>query len=201
MRKLCPKLLGLDQISDRDIACHEVTDQRAAGKCFMTSGSRFTAALASSNVFGCGNNCSSSRALVLFSINLCNKLPKVYQASTLILVEPQKIPLNYVKPIVSTTIDNRIKTIQQQVTSRSRIETIINERNLFPKQRDRVPMEDLVAQVTRGIRLEVRGTSTFKIYYEDRDPAISGEAARRPLELILAIYQSAREGRDIALPL
>jgi predicted dehydrogenase len=35
---------------------------------------------------------------------------------------------------------------------------------------------------------------------EDRDPAIPGEAARRPLELILAIYQSAREGREILLP-
>jgi UDP-N-acetyl-2-amino-2-deoxyglucuronate dehydrogenase len=36
---------------------------------------------------------------------------------------------------------------------------------------------------------------------EDRDPAITGEAARRPLELILAIYQSAREGREVSLPL
>ena len=36
---------------------------------------------------------------------------------------------------------------------------------------------------------------------EGRDPAIPGEAARRPLELILAIYQSAREGREVTLPL
>jgi predicted dehydrogenase len=36
---------------------------------------------------------------------------------------------------------------------------------------------------------------------EDRDPAIPGEAARRPLEIILAVYQSAREGREVTLPL
>jgi predicted dehydrogenase len=36
---------------------------------------------------------------------------------------------------------------------------------------------------------------------DDRDPAIPGEAARLPLELILAIYQSAREGREVRLPL
>jgi predicted dehydrogenase len=36
---------------------------------------------------------------------------------------------------------------------------------------------------------------------EGRDPAIPGEEARRPLELILAIYQSAREGREVTLPL
>ena len=32
-------------------------------------------------------------------------------------------------------------------------------------------------------------------------PAISGEEARRPLEIILAVYESARTGRDVTLPL
>ncbi len=35
----------------------------------------------------------------------------------------------------------------------------------------------------------------------DRDAAVSGEAARRPLEIILAIYESARTGREVTLPL
>ncbi|HEY4028665.1 MAG TPA: Gfo/Idh/MocA family oxidoreductase, partial [Candidatus Dormibacteraeota bacterium] len=34
-----------------------------------------------------------------------------------------------------------------------------------------------------------------------RPPAITGEAARRPLEIILAVYRSAREGREVSLPL
>ena len=33
-----------------------------------------------------------------------------------------------------------------------------------------------------------------------RDPMISGEEARKPLEIILAIYQSARTGREVVLP-
>jgi len=32
-------------------------------------------------------------------------------------------------------------------------------------------------------------------------PAIDGREARKPLEIILAVYQSARTGRDVALPL
>jgi UDP-N-acetyl-2-amino-2-deoxyglucuronate dehydrogenase len=35
----------------------------------------------------------------------------------------------------------------------------------------------------------------------DRPPAITGEDARRPLEIILAIYESARTGREVTLPL
>ena len=36
---------------------------------------------------------------------------------------------------------------------------------------------------------------------EDRDPAITGEAGRMPLEVILAVYESARQGRPVQLPL
>ena len=36
---------------------------------------------------------------------------------------------------------------------------------------------------------------------EDRDPFITGEEARKPLEIILAIYESARTGREVTLPL
>ncbi len=34
-----------------------------------------------------------------------------------------------------------------------------------------------------------------------REPSITGEAGRRPLEIILAIYESARQGRPVRLPL
>ena len=36
---------------------------------------------------------------------------------------------------------------------------------------------------------------------EGRDPAITGEEARKPLEVILGIYESARTGQEVKLPL
>lgn len=36
---------------------------------------------------------------------------------------------------------------------------------------------------------------------EDRDPMVTGESARKSVELILAIYESARTGKEIKLPL
>jgi predicted dehydrogenase len=34
-----------------------------------------------------------------------------------------------------------------------------------------------------------------------RRPLIDGPEARKPLEIILAVYESARTGRDVTLPL
>ena len=52
---------------------------------------------------------------------------KTYEASTLILVQPQRVPINYVKSVVTSTIGQRISTISQQILSRSNLEKIIDQ--------------------------------------------------------------------------
>ncbi len=51
--------------------------------------------------------------------------PEIFEASTLILVEPQKVPTSYVSPVVSDTVEKRLYTITQQVHSRTNLEKII----------------------------------------------------------------------------
>ena len=79
------------------------------------------------------------------------------------------------------------------MTSRSRLETIIHDQDLYPQIRDRVPMEDLVARLTRGIKLEVRGTSTFRIYFEERDPVLAARVANAVAGLFITENVNARK--------
>ena len=46
---------------------------------------------------------------------LAVKLPKIYEASTLILVQPQRVPEKMVAPVVDSDIENRISTLSQQI--------------------------------------------------------------------------------------
>lgn len=102
-------------------------------------------------------------------------LPPTYEASTLILVEPQRVPTTYVTPTVSTDIDARISTISQQILSRSNLEKIINDFKLFSDgpQRDMF-MEDKLDSLRRQIKVEVtraRQTSdAFTIIFRGSDP-------------------------------
>ncbi|MFO7803412.1 MAG: Wzz/FepE/Etk N-terminal domain-containing protein, partial [Desulfovermiculus sp.] len=52
--------------------------------------------------------------------------PKVYRASTLILVEAQKVPSKFVPSTVSENVQSRLQTISQQVHSRTNLEDIIH---------------------------------------------------------------------------
>ena len=52
---------------------------------------------------------------------LCLVLPKSYRSSTLIVIENQKIPDDYVKGIGGASVEERLTLIQQQVMSRTQI--------------------------------------------------------------------------------
>ena len=57
--------------------------------------------------------------------------PKIYKASTLILVEAQRIPRSYVKPTITEDLQSRLHTITQQINSRSYLEKVIKTYNLY----------------------------------------------------------------------
>jgi polysaccharide chain length determinant protein (PEP-CTERM system associated) len=98
---------------------------------------------------------------------------KTYKASTLILVQPQRVPTSYVQSIVTTSINERISTISQQILSRSNIEKIIDQFGLFEDQ-TQMYMEDKVASMRRKVQVRIErarhGAESFSISYTGSDP-------------------------------
>ncbi|MGD0822839.1 MAG: GNVR domain-containing protein [Desulfomonilia bacterium] len=98
-------------------------------------------------------------------------LPKAYEATTLILVQPQEIPTSYVQATVSEGAGEQVRTLSQEVLSRSNLESVIKEMNLFALERRRgTPMDVLIASLRRMITITTnegqRGaTSSFTITY------------------------------------
>ena len=112
---------------------------------------------------------------MVIGIFLTLTLPAVYEASTLILVEPQRVPTEYVKSIVSTDIETRISTISQQILSRSNLEKIIAEFKLFSSPEEQnMFMEDKLNSLRRQIKVEVTRarqiSDAFTIIYASSDP-------------------------------
>src|SRR5687767_2545533 len=86
-------------------------------------------------------------------------LPNMYRSETLILVVPQRVPENYVKSTVTSRIEDRLQSISQQILSRTRLETVIQEFDLYKEERRHGIMQDIVdnmrtwhvnVQVVRG---------------------------------------------------
>ena len=116
-------------------------------------------------------------ALVV-GIILVFTLPRIYEASTLILVRPQRVPEKYVSSIVDSDIESRINTISQQILSRTNLEKVINQFNLFsgPGQ-EKMFMEDKIAGLRGRIKIDVARTrrkdaDAFSISFNGTNPEL-----------------------------
>lgn len=102
--------------------------------------------------------------------------PKVYQSETLILVQPQSVPRDIVTPIVSTSVEDRLRTITQQVTSRTNLEKIIRQYGLYSDAKKEMLMDDKVALFRKNITIDVshstrsRESNAFTIRFQGKDP-------------------------------
>ena len=101
--------------------------------------------------------------------------PKIYEAATLILVEPQSVPENYIQSIVNTDSDARISTISKQIKSRTNLEKIIDDFNLFSGvEYKKMFMEDKVNNLRKRITVDIThgrsGSDAFSISYRGENP-------------------------------
>ena len=103
-------------------------------------------------------------------------LPKYYVANTLVLVEGQKIPKNYVESTVTTELEDRLQTIQEEVMSRSRLYEITERFNLFPDLRGELSTDQLIAKIRKNISVQIKHDA-FSIYYSGRDPKVVAQVA------------------------
>src|SRR3954454_15285731 len=91
------------------------------------------------------------------------RIPNQYRSETVILVIPQRIPESYVHSTVTMRIEDRLRSISQEILSRSRLETIIDEFNLYPELRTVRPMEHIVELMRSNIILETVRDDAFKV--------------------------------------
>ncbi len=125
-------------------------------------------------------------------------LPKIYEAGTLILVEPKRVPGEYVRAIVPQDIRSRIGTITQQIMSRSNLERVIDQFQLFsdPKHHDMF-MEDKVAVLRDQISVRVSrtgsGAEAFLINYRGKSPETVMQVTNTLAKLFIESNLQVRE--------
>ncbi len=78
-------------------------------------------------------------------------IPPRYVSQTLVLIEGQKVPDEYVKSVVSTDLDSRLASMKEQILSRSHLQPIIEKYNLYGTQH--LDMDDRIDMVRKDIEI------------------------------------------------
>jgi polysaccharide chain length determinant protein (PEP-CTERM system associated) len=116
---------------------------------------------------------------------VARKLPDWYRSETLILVVPQRVPENFVKSTVTTRIEDRLQSITQQILSRTRLERVIQDFDLYSDERRTGIMEDVVEKMRRDIAVQVVKGDAFRVAYVGREPRTVMKVTERLASLFI----------------
>ena len=130
-------------------------------------------------------------------------LPDQYQATTTILVDPQKVPDEYVASTIKSPLTERLQTISQEVLSTTRLQQVIDKWSLYPELRHSMSNDQLVEHMRSKIKIDVKraagaGPAAFSITYEGRNPVVvaqvTNELALRFIDWNLQVRAQLAQG-------
>ena len=97
--------------------------------------------------------------------------PKVYQATSLLSYQKQKISPNDMSPDLASRISDIVSTLTQIVISRTNLEQTISSLGLYQELRRELPMEDVIEIMRRHIVIQpMREGDIFTISFSGSDP-------------------------------
>jgi succinoglycan biosynthesis transport protein ExoP len=126
------------------------------------------------------------------------RLPRYYRSEAVLLVDPQKVPIDVVR-LSSLDIGERLNLISQQVLSRTQLEKVIDQFQLYRGQKqikDEIidqMRRDITVQVVEDPRARDRGVSAFRLAFIGTSPEQAQAVTRRLASLYIEENLRVRE--------
>jgi polysaccharide chain length determinant protein (PEP-CTERM system associated) len=81
-------------------------------------------------------------------------LPKRYTSETMVLVEQPTVGPDYVKPVISEDLSQRLASMKEKILSVTRLQPVIEKLGLYAADRSSVHIEDLVERLRKVVQIK-----------------------------------------------
>ncbi|MCH5372994.1 MAG: hypothetical protein JJ992_03385, partial [Planctomycetes bacterium] len=140
--------------------------------------------------------------LSVAAISLISLLPPIYRSTGIIAIDSQQIPDDLVRSTVRGSADQRIGFISQLVMTSARLEEIIRDFRLYPKEVSELPMQTVVDEFRKNVRVDAvqdpysaSTTISFTVAFDHPDPHVARAVATRLTNLFLNENAENRRAR------
>jgi polysaccharide biosynthesis transport protein len=125
-------------------------------------------------------------------------LPSRYRSGTLILVEQPTMPKDYVTPNVNDDLQDRLRSITQQILSRTRLLHIIDQMNLYADSHVNLTPDEKVVRMRKDIEIELvsdaqNRVSAFNVYYLSHNPQVAQNVTSELTNLFISENLEVRQ--------
>lgn len=127
------------------------------------------------------------------------RMPSIYIAEAVVLIDSQKIPEKFVSSTVGTETQDRIAAMSQRILSSSRLEKIISDFGLYREERKTAFAEDILDRMRKDVSIQMDRTliankpGAFRISYRGKDPRVVAAVANRIANLFIEGNDKTRE--------
>lgn len=128
-----------------------------------------------------------------------NTMTKVYESSTLMLVEEGRVINPLIQGLaVSTSTAQRLGVLREQILGWDRIVQLIKTLNLAKDVKNQWQFEGLVKLLRKRIKVDLRGSSIISISYAGKNPAESQNIVKTITDIFIAenLRQQTKETED-----
>ena len=128
-------------------------------------------------------------------------LPTRYRSDALILVVPQRVSPGYVRSSVTGHLGDRLQLINDQVMSRTRLERIIRDFNLYEFERKTAVIDDVIERMRSDIRINILTShdpqqsdgGVFRVSFVSSNPRTALQVTERLASLFIEMNLRDRE--------
>jgi polysaccharide chain length determinant protein (PEP-CTERM system associated) len=120
------------------------------------------------------------------------QMPNRYRSEAMIMVVPQGVTPGYVIPAVTRGIEDRLPSITQQLLSRSRLEPIIRDFNLYSEWTTGGISEDVIGQMRNAIDISPSRGNTFHVSFAGENPRVVLKVTERLASSLIAENVASR---------
>ena len=131
------------------------------------------------------------------SVVLVGLTPKVYRAETTILVTRQGVPEDLARSSVTLRIEERMRTLELQIFSRSYLEQIARKFAMVPADAGEAQIEAACRKLRAQVipELDMQNFSWFRISVDDVDPKRAADIANELADLFIGKSSGMRESQ------
>lgn len=130
------------------------------------------------------------------------RMPNVYEARAVILVDSQKIPEKYVASTVQVSLQDSLMAISKQVLNSESLQRIIQDFKLYPEMRQNKSMDEMVERLKKELEVAIDHgfgggprPGAFRITYRGSDPKVVAAVVSRVTDLFIHENLETREER------
>src|SRR5262245_54211963 len=105
-------------------------------------------------------------------------LPDKYRSETVVVV-PEQIAETTVGATAKTGIEERVRSIREQMLSRVRLERIINELHLYAEDGTVRSMDTVVREMRQNVSTRVVGETALSVSFAASDPIVAQRVTER----------------------